>query len=306
MEYKINVNNQEEIYDLGKVAKQAAGAALLKIKNTVILATVARDDSQVAENFVPLTVQYIEKTYAVGKIPGGYFKRETKPGDFETLTSRIIDRSLRPLFPKGYAYPTQITVFVLSCDSEVDLQVAALNAASAALYLSDIPVNKAVAGVRIGYIDGQYVVNPSNSALKTSSLDLYVAGTKEELLMIEMRSIASMETMSLPVMAIDPMLDPTLAESVIAKQSVNEFDEDAILAAIDKAQSAITEATSAYETTFKPLKKEDAILDYKQDLVNDSIYAYIDNSIKKKFTMPSIKWQKVNEQVSLERLLLKS
>ena len=116
MEYKINVNNQEEIYDLGKVAKQAAGAALLKIKNTVILATVARDDSQVAENFVPLTVQYIEKTYAVGKIPGGYFKRETKPGDFETLTSRIIDRSLRPLFPKGYAYPTQITVFVLSCE----------------------------------------------------------------------------------------------------------------------------------------------------------------------------------------------
>ena len=295
MEYKINVNNQEEIYDLGKVAKQAAGAALLKIKNTVILATVARDDAQVAENFVPLTVQYIEKTYAVGKIPGGYFKRETKPGDFETLTSRIIDRSLRPLFPKGYAYPTQITVFVLSCDSEVDLQVAALNAASAALYLSDIPVNKAVAGVRIGYIDGQYVVNPSNSALKTSTLDLYVAGTKEELLMIEMRSIASMETMSLPVMAIDPMLDPTLAESVIAKQSVNEFDEDAILAAIDKAQSAITEATSAYETTFKPLKKEDAILDYKQDLVNDSIYAYIDEFYKEEV------YNAINQMAKSER-----
>lgn len=280
MEYKITVNNQEEIYDLGKVAKQAAGAALLKIKNTVILATVARDDSQVSENFVPLTVQYVEKTYAVGKIPGGYFKRETKPGDFETLTSRIIDRSLRPLFPKGYAYPTQIVVFVLSCDPEVDLQVAALNAASAALYLSDIPVNKAVAGVRIGYIDGKYVVNPSNSALKTSTLDLYVAGTKEELLMIEMRSIASMESMNLPIMAIDPMLDPTLAESVITKQSINEFNEDAILEAIDKAQSAITEATSAYEKTFAPLKKEDAELDYKEDLENDSIFAYIDEFYK--------------------------
>lgn len=280
MEYKINVNNQEETYDLGKVAKQAAGAALLKIKNTVILATVARDDNQVAENFVPLTVQYVEKSYAVGKIPGGYIKRETKPGDFETLTSRIIDRSLRPLFPKGYAYPTQITVFVLSCDSEVDLQVAALNAASAALYLSDIPVNKAVAGVRIGYINGEYVVNPTNSELKTSKLDLYVAGTKEELLMIEMRSIASMETLSLPVMAIDPMLDPTLAESVIAKQSVNEFDEDAIVAAIDKAQSAITEATTAYENVFKPLKKEDAVLDYKEDLASDSIFAYIDEFYK--------------------------
>ena len=92
MEYTINVNNQTEIYDIGKVAKQAAGAALLKIKNTVILATVSRDDNQVAENFVPLTVQYVEKSYAIGKIPGGYIKRETKPGDFETLTSRIIDR----------------------------------------------------------------------------------------------------------------------------------------------------------------------------------------------------------------------
>ncbi|HAW59482.1 MAG TPA: polyribonucleotide nucleotidyltransferase, partial [Bacteroidales bacterium] len=280
MEYKIYVNNQEEIYDIGKVAKQAAGAALLKIKNTVILATVARDDTQVSENFVPLTVQYVEKSYAVGKIPGGYIKRETKPGDFETLTSRIIDRSLRPLFPKGYAYPTQITVFVLSCDAEVDLQVAALNAASAALYLSDIPVNKAVAGVRIGCIDGAYVVNPSNSLLKKSTLDLYVAGTKEELLMIEMRSIASMESVSLPVMAIDPMLDPTLAENMMAKQVINEFPEDAILVAIDTAQNAITEATTAYENTFVSLKKEDAILDYKQDLTSDAIFAYIDEFYK--------------------------
>lgn len=280
MEYTINVNNQTEIYDIGKVAKQAAGAALLKIKNTVILATVSRDDNQVAENFVPLTVQYVEKSYAIGKIPGGYIKRETKPGDFETLTSRIIDRSLRPLFPKGYAYPTQIVVFVLSCDPEVDLQVAALNAASAALYLSDIPVNKAVAGVRIGCIDGEYVINPSNSAIKSSTLDLYVAGTKEELLMIEMRALPSMETLSVPTMAIDPMLDPTLAQNIIAQQSSNAFSEDAILQAIDKAQSAITEATSAYEATFASLKKADAILDYKQDLESDSIFAYIDEFYK--------------------------
>ena len=280
MEYKINVNNQEEIYDIGKVAKQAAGAVLLKIKDTVILATVSRDDTQVAENFVPLTVQYVEKSYAVGKIPGGYIKRETKPGDFETLTSRVIDRSLRPLFPKGYAYPTQIVVFVLSCDPTVDLQVAALNAASAALYLSDIPVNKVVAGVRIGYLDGKYIVNPSNSELKKSKLDLYVAGTKEELLMIEMRSIPAIETLSIPAMAIDPMLDPTLSENLISKQSINEFDEEAILGAIDKAQSAITEATTAYENVFFSLKKEDAILDYKQDLESESITAYVDEFYK--------------------------
>lgn len=184
MEYKIEVNNQEEIYDIGKVARQAAGAVMLKVKNAVILATVARDDAQVDGNFVPLTVQYIEKAYAAGRIPGGYIKRETKPGDFETLTSRVIDRSLRPLFPDGYAYPTQLTVMVLSSDPEVDFQVAALNAASAALYVSDIPVNKNVAGVRVGHIDGEYVVNPTNSQLKESSLDLYVAGTKEELLLL--------------------------------------------------------------------------------------------------------------------------
>lgn len=295
MEYTIDVNNQTEIYDIGKVAKQAAGAALLKIKNTVILATVSRDDNQVAENFVPLTVQYVEKSYAIGKIPGGYIKRETKPGDFETLTSRIIDRSLRPLFPKGYAYPTQIVVFVLSCDPEVDLQVAALNAASAALYLSDIPVNKAVAGVRIGCIDGEYVINPSNSAIKSSTLDLYVAGTKEELLMIEMRALPSMETLSVPAMAIDPMLDPTLAQNIIAKQSSNAFSEDAILQAIDKAQSAITEATSAYEATFAPLKKADAILDYKQDLESDSIFAYIDEFYKDEV------YQAINQMAKSER-----
>jgi len=303
VEYTFKVNNQEETYDIGKVAKQAAGAALLRIKNTVILATVARDDTQVAENFVPLTVQYVEKTYAVGKIPGGYVKRETKPGDFETLTSRIIDRSLRPLFPKGYAYPTQIVVFVLSCDPEVDLQVAALNAASAALYLSDIPVNKAVAGVRIGYIDGQYVVNPANSALKNSRLDLYVAGTKEELLMIEMRAIASVETTTLPVMAIDPMLDPTLAQSVIAKQSVNEFDEEAILAAIDKAQSAITEATTIYENVFTPLKKEDALLDYKADLESDSIFAYIDEFYKEEVSHAILQMAKSERASELGKIV---
>jgi len=303
VEYTFKVNNQEETYDIGKVAKQAAGAALLRIKNTVILATVARDDTQVAENFVPLTVQYVEKTYAVGKIPGGYVKRETKPGDFETLTSRIIDRSLRPLFPKGYAYPTQIVIFVLSCDPEVDLQVAALNAASAALYLSDIPVNKAIAGVRIGYIDGQYVVNPSNSALKNSRLDLYVAGTKEELLMIEMRAIASMETTTLPVMAIDPMLDPTLAQSVIAKQSVNEFDEEAILAAIDKAQSAITEATTIYENVFTPLKKEDALLDYKADLESDSIFAYIDEFYKEEVSHAILQMAKSERASELGKIV---
>ncbi|MDX1809375.1 MAG: polyribonucleotide nucleotidyltransferase [Sulfurospirillaceae bacterium] len=280
MEYKIEVNNQIEIYDIGKVAKQAAGAVMLKIKNTVILAAISRDDNQVDGNFVPLTVQYIEKTYASGKFPGGFMKRETKPSDFETLTSRVIDRSLRPLFPDGYAYPTQLTVFVLSCDPEVDLQVAALNAASAAIFVSDIPVNKSVCGVRIGKIDGELIVNPTNSQLANSTLDLYVAGTKEELLMIEMKANATMSSDILPIVSIDPMIDPTLSENMMPVQMINESSEDEILEAIDKAQEAISSGAHAYEEAFLPIKKETAILEYKKELLDDSIEVYIDEFYK--------------------------
>ena len=279
MQYSIEVNNQVEIYDINKVAKQASGAALLRVKNTVVLATVAREDTQVSEDFLPLTVQYIEKTYAAGRIPGGYVKRETKPGDFETLTSRIIDRSLRPLFPKGYAYPTQIVVMVLSCDPEVDLQVVALNAASVALYLSDIPVNAPVCGVRVGYIDNKFVINPSNSELKTSALDLYVAGVKDELLMIEMRSIATQKDEMMPI-ALDPMMDPNLGGEVIATQDMNEFSEDLIVEAIAEAGKAILRASNAYEEAFSQHKKEDAQLELKPEIENESIAVYLDEFYK--------------------------
>ncbi|EJP75758.1 MULTISPECIES: polyribonucleotide nucleotidyltransferase [Campylobacter] len=280
MQYSIEVNNQVEIFDLNKVAKQAAGAVMLRVKNTVVLATVARDDVQVEEDFLPLTVQYIEKAYAAGRIPGGYVKRETKPGDFETLTARIIDRSLRPLFPKGYAYPTQIVVMVLSADPEVDLQVVGLNAASVALYLSDIPVNRPVCGVRVGYIDDKFVINPSNSELKSSALDLYVAGTKDELLMIEMRSIAQQSSQIIPIIAIDPMMDPSLNDSITQKQDMNEFSEDRIVEAIDFAGKAILRASNAYEEAFKEHKKEDAILELKPEIENENIAIYIDKFYK--------------------------
>lgn len=280
MQYSIEVNNQVEIFDLNKVAKQAAGAVMLRVKNTVVLATVARDDMQVEEDFLPLTVQYIEKAYAAGRIPGGYVKRETKPGDFETLTARIIDRSLRPLFPKGYAYPTQIVVMVLSADPEVDLQVVGLNAASVALYLSDIPVNRPVCGVRVGYIDDKFVINPSNSELKSSALDLYVAGTKDELLMIEMRSIAQQSSQIIPIIAIDPMMDPSLNDSITQKQDMNEFSEDKIVEAIDFAGKAILRASNAYEEAFKEHKKEDAVLELKPEIENENIAIYIDKFYK--------------------------
>ena len=137
MKYDVDVEltNKTEEYNFGDVARQANGSAWLKSGDTVILATVVIDETEIVkDDFLPLTVQYIEKTYAAGKIPGGFFKRETKPSDFETLTSRIVDRSIRPLFPKGFGHPTQVTIMVFSADKESDLQVLALNAASAALY----------------------------------------------------------------------------------------------------------------------------------------------------------------------------
>ncbi|MDR2635322.1 MAG: polyribonucleotide nucleotidyltransferase [Campylobacteraceae bacterium] len=282
MEYTIEINNQEEVYDVGSVAKHAAGAALLRVKNTVVLATVARDDTPVEEDFLPLTVNYVEKSYASGKIPGGYVKRETKPGDFETLTSRIIDRSLRPLFPKGYAYPTQIVVFVLSCDPEVDLQVAALNAASAALYLSDIPVNKCVSGVRIAKINGELVVNPANSALKNSTLDLYVAGTKDELLMIEMRAISSLKD---------------------DEQFTNEMNEEEMVEAINFASEKISDASELYEQVFAPIKKEDAKLEYKASVLNEDIYQHIKENYKSHVYSALTQMAKSERALELKKVL---
>ncbi len=189
---KVDLKNRDEEYSFSEVAKQSNGAAWLKSGNTVILATVVIDETEIVkDDFLPLTVQYIEKSYAAGKIPGGFFKRETKPSDFETLTSRIVDRSLRPLFPKGFGYPTQITIMVFSVDKEADLQVLALNAASAALFVSDIDINCSVSAVRAAKVNGDLILNPTLSELNNSTLDLYLSGTKEDLLMIEMRSIGS-------------------------------------------------------------------------------------------------------------------
>lgn len=256
MQYKIQVNQNLEIFDVDYVAKQAAGAVLMRIGKSVILAAVAREEKMVEEDFLPLTVQYIEKAYAAGKIPGGYIKRETKPSDYETLTARIIDRSLRPLFPKGYAYPTQISVIVLSADNEVDLQVMSLNAASVALFLSDIPIKAPVCGVRIARIAGEFILNPSNTQLKQSSLDLYVAGVKDELLMIEMRAL------------------PTQND---ATQTMNELSEDEILEALTLAQKAILEGSNAYEENFAKHKKQSE-LEFKSEEENLELFAFIEQN----------------------------
>lgn len=169
---------------------------------------------------------------------------------------------------------------VLSADPEVDLQVVSLNAASVALYLSDIPVNSPVCGVRVGYIDNKFVINPSNSELKTSALDLYVAGVKDELLMIEMRSIAQDKSEVIPMMTIEPMLDPNINDGIISQQDMNEFSEDMIVDAIAQAAKAILRASNAYEEAFAAHKKADAVLELKPEIENENIAIYLEEFYK--------------------------
>ncbi|NCO00893.1 MAG: polyribonucleotide nucleotidyltransferase [Epsilonproteobacteria bacterium] len=277
MKYDVNVElkNRVEEYSFGSVAKQANGAAWLKSGDTVILATVVIDETEIVkDDFLPLTVQYIEKTYAAGKLPGGFFKRETKPSDFETLTSRIVDRSIRPLFPKGFGYPTQITILVFSADKESDLQVLALNAASAALYTSNIDINTSVSAVRAAKVDGALVLNPTLSELKNSTLDLYLSGTSKELLMIEMRSFGG-EKVEVNDMFIDPMLDPTMATGVLSTHISNAMPEDELINVFEKAEALLFASNAKYEEQFASFKKETIEMEYKAHTINDEMVEYV-------------------------------
>jgi polyribonucleotide nucleotidyltransferase len=172
--------------ETGEIARQASGAVMVSIEDTVVLATVvARKDAKPGQDFFPLTVDYVEKTYAAGRIPGGFFKREGRPSEKETLTSRLIDRPIRPLFPDGYMNEVQVIIHVLSVNPEIDPDIAAMIGASAALSVAGVPFNGPVGAARVGYIDGQYVLNPTVSQLAASDLDLVVAGTELAVLMVE-------------------------------------------------------------------------------------------------------------------------
>ncbi|GAA7818802.1 polyribonucleotide nucleotidyltransferase [Helicobacter pylori] len=225
----INSSNKTEEFALKQVAKQATSSLMYRLGKTIILASVCVEREPVSEDFLPLVVQFLEKSYAAGKIPGGFVKREGRAQDFEILTSRLIDRTLRPLFPKDYRYPTQITLMVLSHDIENDLQVSALNAASAALFLSHIASIKSVSACRIARIDNEFIINPSTSLLNQSSLDLFVSGTKESLNMIEMRSLG---------------------------QQLNALEEPLMLKALELAQKSLKETCTLYEEIFTPHQNE--------------------------------------------------
>jgi polyribonucleotide nucleotidyltransferase len=183
---EIRIGSRTITLETGKLAKQADGAVVVRSGDTVVLVTACRAASaREGIDFLPLTVDYREYTYASGRIPGGFFKREGKPSEKEVLTSRLIDRPIRPLFAPGWLYETQIIALLMSADTENDSDVLAITGASAALALSAIPVEKTTAGVRVGLVDGQYVINPTYEQRKTSLLDLIVAGTKDGIVMVE-------------------------------------------------------------------------------------------------------------------------
>ncbi|HTJ91860.1 MAG TPA: polyribonucleotide nucleotidyltransferase [Pararobbsia sp.] len=238
--------------ETGEIARQASGAVLVDIEETVVLATVVGAKSaKPGQSFFPLTVDYIEKTYAAGKIPGGFFRREGRPSEGETLISRLIDRPLRPLFPEGFLNEVQVVVHVLSVNPEVPADIAALIGSSAALAVSGIPFNGPVGAARVGYIDGQYVLNPNRAQQKDSKLDLVVAGTERAVLMVES------EAEQLPE---DVMLGAVV------------FGHEQMQTAIDAIHELVRDGGKA-EWDWKPAASDDALIARVTELADADLRA---------------------------------
>lgn len=231
----ISIGGQELSIETGKMAKQADGAAMVRYGDTVVLVTAcAQKDPREGIDFFPLTCDYREYTYAAGKIPGGFFKREGRPTEKEILTSRMIDRPLRPLFPENFRSETQIIALVLSAEPERNPDVLAIVGASAALYISEIPFDQPIAAVRVGLIDDQFVINPSFLELERSLLNLVVAGTDEAIVMVEAgareiseeKMIAALEAGHQAVRQIIAMIRDVAARLSVVKRSVEPLSLD--------------------------------------------------------------------------------
>ncbi|MDH5711352.1 MAG: polyribonucleotide nucleotidyltransferase [Gammaproteobacteria bacterium] len=252
--------------ETGEIARQATSAVMVRIADTVVFVTaVVMKESDPSKDFFPMTVNYQERTYAAGKIPGGFFRREGRPTEAETLTCRLIDRPIRPLFPKGFTNDTQIVATVVSICDEADPEIAAIIGASAAMSLTGAPFAGPLGAARVGYKDGQYLLNPSKAALATSDLDLVVAGTNEAVLMVE--SEAKMLTEEVMLGAV--MFGHEQMQSVI--NAINEFKaevgvvdwnwaapvaDDALVAKV--AETSTAAITDAYQIADK-LQRQDAV-----------------------------------------------
>ena len=264
----------------GEVARQASGACVVQMGDTVVLATVvAKKEAKEGQDFFPLTVDYVEKAYAAGRFPGGFFKREGRPSEHETLTSRLIDRPIRPLFPDGFYNEVQVICTVVSADPEVDPDIPAMLGASAALQISGIPFKGPIAGCRVGYINGQYVCNPHVSQMGDSKLDLVVAGTSRAVLMVESEADRLPEDvmlgavsfghqqMQVAIEAINSLVEeagkpawdwqpPAKNEALIAR--IRELAFDGLKAAYDirQKQPRSEKIRAVYELVHETLKKD--------------------------------------------------
>jgi polyribonucleotide nucleotidyltransferase len=226
---EIQIGSRRISIETGKLAKQADGSVVVRSGDTVVLVTACHAaNPRVGIDFLPLTVDYREYTYASGRIPGGFFKREGKPPEKEVLTSRLIDRPIRPLFAQGWNYETQIISLLLSADTENDADVLAITGASAALALSEIPFEKTIAGVRVGIVDGNYVINPSYAERKQSTLDLIVAGSADGILMVE--------------------------------AGAKEVSEQQVVGALDAAHAAIKQLVAAIDELKKAVGKKKLVM----------------------------------------------
>lgn len=297
--------------ETGEIARQATGAVLVNIDDTVVLATVvAAKTAKEGQDFFPLTVDYIEKTYAAGRIPGSFFKREAKPSEHETLTSRLIDRPIRPLFPEGFYNEVQLVIHVMSLNPEVSADIAALIASSAALSVSGIPFDGPIGAARVGYVNGEYVLNPGPSELKNSQMNLVVAGTDSAVLMVESEASQLTEEVMLgavvygheqgkvAIAAINDLVreagkpewlqagtwvPPVKDEEFIGK--VTRLAEDKLRAAyqirskqprtqaLREAYAAVKDALTAQEVAFDEVKVEQLMFDIEARIVRSQILA---------------------------------
>ncbi|MDO4969348.1 MAG: polyribonucleotide nucleotidyltransferase [Comamonadaceae bacterium] len=293
--------------ETGEIARQASGAVLVNMDDTVVLATVVGSkQAKAGQDFFPLTVDYIEKTYAAGKIPGSFFKREAKPSELETLTSRLIDRPIRPLFPEGFYNDVHVVIHTISLNPEVDADIAAMIATSAALAVSGIPFNGPIGAARVGYINGEYVLNPGQTQRKDSLRDLVVAGTETAVLMVESEAQQLPEEVMLGAVvygheqgkiAIDAIHDlvreggkpawdwtpPAKDEALIAK--VTELGEELLRAAYQQrnkqvrtqacreAYAKVKDALTAQGVEFDAVKVEGMLFDIEARIVRSQILA---------------------------------
>ena len=234
--------NQQVTLETGRIARQANSVVVHMGGVSVLVAVVVKDEAQAGQNFFPLTVNYQEKMYAAGKIPGGYGKREGRPSEMETLTSRLIDRPIRPLFPEGYFNEIQVTATVISSDKKQDADIAAMIGTSAALAISSAPFNGPIGAARVGFINDEYVLNPNHEALKQSSLDLVVAGTSSAVLMVESEAKELSE---------DQMLGAVLyghAQQQVVIDAINEFAKEV---GVQKHQFVAPAVNEALQTTLQ-------------------------------------------------------